>query len=246
VTVGLAVGAGYWMTRPVSGPPPTGGHEHSDPDSGAPPVDRWQPLFGDHDLTGWAVSKDNKHDNWGVEDDVLYTTGAKRNWLLTDREYGDFEVRLEYRLTERANSGVGLRASADGEKTFDGLEVQLIDEAGYGFGKPALPPKELNGTLFGLAPPSGTAAAPLGTWNRLEISARGQEIKVKLNDAWVLQADLDHYKDQAAKFPGVLRDKGRIGLQSHTGRVEFRRLFVRPLAADAPAEPGGLGGGVGP
>ena len=228
----LAAGA-YVLTRPPDQKGKGGGEQ---------PVvkgDGWQPLFNDRDLSGWAVGKGNKYDNWGVGDDILFTTGAKHNWLLTDKEYGDFELRLEYKLSDGANSGVGLRAEPDDEP----LEVQLIDEAGWVKSKGPLRPAELNGALVDLMPPSGSAAHPAGEWTALEVAARGSIVTVKIRDVIVLQTDLDRHKRQAARFPGLTRPKGRIGLQSHTGRVEFRRLFVRPLATDE--EPGGFGGTVG-
>ena len=103
----LAAG-GYLWTHPFATP------EHG---SGGPPallVGEEQRLFNGENLNGWTILRGKKYDNWGVEEGVLYTTGAKRNWLLTDQEFGDFDLRLEYRLADRTNSGVGLRRRRPG------------------------------------------------------------------------------------------------------------------------------------
>ena len=234
----LAIG-GYLVTHPWSAPP-----DHSPP---IPPPDdgesAWQPLLNGKDLSGWNGLRANKYNFWAVEDDVLHNKDALRNsWLITEREYSDFEFRLEYRLAEKSRAGILLRGTKD-EKPTDALRVQLVDEAGYANDKPPLKPTELNGALRDLTPPSGPAARPAGEWNRLQIAVRGRQVTEKINDVIVLQTDLDRYKDQAAKFPAVLHTTGWVGLVSDTGRVEFRDIFVRPLSADR--EPGGFGGVVG-
>jgi hypothetical protein len=50
---------------------------------------------------------------------------------------------------------------------------------------------------------------------------------VELNGTKIVDANLDEYKHRADKHPGLLRDKGHLGLQSHDGRVEFRNLYVK-------------------
>ena len=78
----------------------------------------------------------------------------------------------------------------------------------------------------------------------MQITLLGRQLTEKINDKIVLQADLNAFKNKADKFPGVLYAKGRIGLQSHTGRAEFRDIYVRPLPAEKePAGYGGFGGG---
>src|SRR5947209_6103799 len=66
-------------------------------------------LFNGKDLTGWKVNQGGKMSVWGAQDGILYVDGRGGGWLLTEKEYGDFEVRLEYKMPEHGNSGVGLR-----------------------------------------------------------------------------------------------------------------------------------------
>src|SRR5262249_11919511 len=66
-------------------------------------------IFNGKDLAGWKVH-DGKMESWGAEDGLLFTSGGGGGWLLTEKEYGDFELRLEYKVPKAGNSGVALRA----------------------------------------------------------------------------------------------------------------------------------------
>jgi len=69
-----------------------------------------------------------------------------------------------------------------------------------------------------------------GEWNSYKITAKGRQITIELNGVKAVDANLDDYvKEHGKKHPGLSRDKGHIGLQSHDGRVEFRNIYVKPL-----------------
>ena len=64
----------------------------------------------------------------------------------------------------------------------------------------------------------------------MRIVAKGRQIKVEVNDTVVVDVNLDDFKKEHAKTnPGILRNKGHIGLQSQAGRVEFRGLYLKEL-----------------
>ncbi len=63
------------------------------------------PLFNGKNLTGWQVFN-GKEEVWAAEDGLLVTEGGGGGWLMTEQEYADFEVRLEFKLSEECNSGV--------------------------------------------------------------------------------------------------------------------------------------------
>ncbi|MCS7017354.1 MAG: DUF1080 domain-containing protein, partial [Gemmatales bacterium] len=83
----------------------------------------WVALFNGKDLTGWKTFQ-GKLDVWGVEDGILYCKGGGGGWLMTEKQYGDFELRLEFRLPKMGNSGVALRASLKGNPAYEGMEIQ--------------------------------------------------------------------------------------------------------------------------
>src|SRR4051794_5222791 len=86
-------------------------------------------LFNGKDLAGWKATGNPKV--WGAEDGVIFVAGGGGGWLMTEKEYGDFELRLEYKLPKMGNSGVGLRSPLEGDPAYVGMEIQLIDDANW-------------------------------------------------------------------------------------------------------------------
>jgi hypothetical protein len=189
----------------------------------------FEPLFNGKDLTGWKVNEGGNMDVWGAEDGILYVNGKGGGWLMTEKEYGDFEIRLEFKLPEKGNSGVALRSPMKGDPAYVGMEIQILDDKWHKENYKGLKDTQLTGSIYDVVPPSKDALKPIGEWNKMHITAKGRQVTVELNDTKIVDANLDDYKDRAKRHPGLLRDKGHLGLQSHDGRVEFRRLYVKPL-----------------
>jgi len=192
----------------------------------------FQPLFNGKDLSGWTVNEGGKIDRWGAEDGILFTTGkAGGGWLMTEKEYGDFELLLEYKVPNAGNSGVALRSPLKGDPAYVGMEIQILDNPWYLDEKnfKGLKPVQLTGAIYGVVPPATDATKKAGTWNRMHITAKGRHVTVEVNGTKVVDADLDDYKDHAKQHPGLLREAGHVGLQCHTDRVEFRHVYIKPL-----------------
>jgi hypothetical protein len=186
----------------------------------------FEPLFNGKDLTGWKVHN-GKMDVWGAEEGVLFVNGKGGGWLMTEKEYGNFELRLEYKVPRAGNSGVALRAPLKGDPAYQGMEIQILDDEAPEYKN--LRPTQYTGSIYDVVPPSKRVTKPAGEWNQMRIVAKGRQITVELNGTKIVDANLDDHKDKAEKHPGLLRDKGHLGLQSHDGRVEFRKLIVKPL-----------------
>jgi hypothetical protein len=199
------------------------------------PPKGFESLFNGKDLTGWQVNKGGNMAAWGAENGILFVKGGRGGWLMTETEYADFEVRLEYKLPSRGNSGVALRSPMQGDPAYVGMEIQLLDDSWYLEGKnyPNLRRTQLTGAIYDVVPPAKQVSKPAGEWNLMDITAKGRRVTVKLNGTEIVDANLDDYKTRADKHPGLLREKGHLGLQSHEGgrdgRVEFRNLFIKPL-----------------
>src|SRR5262249_7196427 len=146
-------------------------------------------------------------------------------WLMTEKEYGDFEVRLEYKMPKMGNSGVALRAPLKGDPAYQGMEIQLLDDANW----KNLRPTQYTGAIYDVVPPSKQVGKPFGQWNTMRIIAKGRKITVEHNGTTIVDANLDEYKEHFKKHPGLEREKGHLGLQSYNFRVDFRNLYVKPL-----------------
>jgi hypothetical protein len=190
----------------------------------------FQSLFDGKDLTGWKVLN-GRMEAWSAKDGLLHCTGQNGGWLMTEAEYGDFELRLEYRWEkDGGNSGVALRAPMRGDPAYQGMEIQLIDDAGYEkVHKYKLKPTQHTGSIYDVVAPSALPSKGPGEWNKMRIVAKGRRVTVELNGKTVTDANLDDYKDKVKTHPGLERAKGHLGLQSHGGGIDFRNLVVKPL-----------------
>ncbi|HLJ96087.1 MAG TPA: DUF1080 domain-containing protein [Gemmataceae bacterium] len=191
----------------------------------------FEPLFNGKDLTGWHVNKGGKMSVWGAQNGILYVDGRGGGWLMTEKEYGDFELRLEFKVPPRGNSGVALRSPMEGDPAYAGMEIQILDDQWHKNDKnyKGLRPTQLTGAIYDVVPPGKDATKPAGEWNQFDITAKGRHVTIVLNGTTIVDANLDDYKNRADRHPGLLREKGHLGLQSHDGRVEFRNLYVKPL-----------------
>jgi WD40 repeat protein len=192
----------------------------------------FEPLFNGRNLGGWSFSTGEAGD-WFVDSGTLVTNGQPRGWLMTNREYDDFELRLEYRASLGGNSGVLVRGAHAADPTKAGIEIQILDDERY----PSLRAVNYSGAIYGVAPRSRRAARPAGEWNAMRIVAKGTQITVFLNEVQVVDADLNDYKDQYAQKPWLNRSRGNIGLQSWDGKVEFRSIQVKGLSDPSPPRP---------
>jgi hypothetical protein len=190
------------------------------------PPEGFTPLFNGKDLTGWKVHA-GKMERWGADKGLLFVEGGGGGWLMTEKEYGDFEVRLEYKVPKGGNSGVALRAPLMGDPAYQGMEIQILDD--YADQYKNLRPTQYTGSIYDVVPPSKRVTKPAGEWNSMRIVARGRQITIWVNGEKIVDANLDEQKESFKKHPGLERKEGHLGLQSHDGRVEFRNLYVKPL-----------------
>jgi len=180
-------------------------------------------------LTGWKVH-DAKADVWAVEDGLLVCRGDKGGWLGTEREYADFVLRLDYRLKPGGNSGVYLRAPETGHISRVGMEIQILDDNAPQYAKLdfySTPARSITSSHRTSGPASRQAN---GT--RWKSTRWAGQVVVTLNGKKIVDADLDRcLKDPAVakEHTGLTRSAGRIGLQSHSERVEFRNLRVKEV-----------------
>ncbi|MFO0825398.1 MAG: DUF1080 domain-containing protein [Gemmataceae bacterium] len=95
--------------------------------------------------------------------------------LLTEKEYGDFEFRCEYKWSKAGgNSGVALRTPPKGDFAYVGMEIQLIDDEGWP-GK--LADYQHTGSIYDVQPAKEAAnSAKIGEWNMIRIAAKGRKV----------------------------------------------------------------------
>jgi hypothetical protein len=194
--------------------------------------DGFVPLFNGKNLDGWWCRGKNKDAYQVKEDGVLLVTGEEGgDWLFTDKEYGDFVLRYEYRcVSGEGNSGVGIRATKDGNPAFDGFEIQVL-RPGWET------PYQRSCALYAVQPPKVEADKPFGEWNAVEVMADGTRIRTKLNDTEVYDVHTTDFTPETVKedWQKPANDRplsGYIALQDHSDAVEFRKMRIKPLTAE--------------
>ncbi len=181
-------------------------------------------LINGRDLTGWNVIGEQSNWDMDASQGVLTATGKGGiGWLLTDKEYEDFVLRLEYQAEPGANSGIGILASpAD----FHQLELQLVNCSNCSTGGMWLPSDR--GMSY-LPATQSAKEKPADEWNSLEIELRTRKVKTSVNGTEVSQFDLTELSSQPDAIPPLKRIKGRIGVQAHNNVVRFRNLQVAEI-----------------
>lgn len=182
-------------------------------------------LFNGKDLKGWKVTQGGKEDVWGVEGGVLFASGGGGGWLMTEEEFDNFELHLEFKMPRMGNSGVALRSPLQGDPAYVGMEVQLLDDANWR----GLRPTQHTGSIYDVVPAAKVVTRPAGEWNSLRVVCNGRNVVIHVNDHELVHANLDDYKDHFEKHPGLTRQQGHVGLQSYNYRVEFRNIFLKKL-----------------
>ena len=187
------------------------------------------PLFNGKDLTGWTLfSKSGS--GYRVENGAIVCPEDGGGNLLTDKEYSDFVLRLDFKLSPGGNNGVGLRAPLAGDIAYSGMEIKILDQEHEKY-KGRLQPWQHTGSIYNVVAAKGDALKPVGEWNRYEITAKGPKITIVLNGKTLVDADLSTVKDPEVlkKHPGIQRTSGRVGFLGHNTRVEFRNIQIREL-----------------
>lgn len=188
-------------------------------------------LFDGQTLDGWKLIG-KSGDGYGVKDGVIYCARGGGGNLLTEKEYSDFIFRFEFKLEDGSNNGVGIRAPADGDAAYMGMEIQILDEGAADRGKwGKLRPAQYHGSIYDVVAARKGALKPVGEWNEQEITAIGRRIKVVLNGQTITDADLNEITDPAIirKHPGLFRDRGHIGFLGHNDYLEFRNIRIKEL-----------------
>ncbi len=186
----------------------------------------WTALFNGRDLTGWEEIG-GKAKSWRAEDGLLITDAEGGGWLATTKEYGDFELSVEFKVPENGNSGVFIRAPRGGNPAFEGSEIQVLDDFGGEYTK--LEPWQYTGSVYSTIAPSTRASKPAGEWQKMVIKVQGQKIQVTLNGTQIIDGDLSEHMDKVKDHPGLKRTSGLIGLQNHGSRLDYRNLVLREL-----------------
>ena len=166
-----------------------------------------------------------------MEGSALTVIGRPGN-LETASQFGDFDLRLEWKVAEQGNSGVFYRVTGGGNPTESSVEYQIADNARQASQEY---PVRRAGAAYGLYAPSADVTRPVGEWNSLRILAKGTTVEHWLNGSKVVDFDVASEDFQRrAEAASRTREfaqasQGRIVLQDHNSAVWFRNVTIRRL-----------------
>lgn len=196
----------------------------------------WQPLFDGVSTQGWHVYLTDNTEGWTVENGVLATDGEHGD-LVTDKDFDNFELSLEWKVSPEGNSGIFYLINEDpaiGGVPESAPEYQIIDDENY---PSDLAEVQLSGANYALHAPTPRAAKPAGEWNTARIVVNQGKVEHWLNgqqvvsyelwtEAWKAMVAETKFKDWPAYGQSRL---GKIGLQGHGDPVSFRNIKVKSL-----------------
>ena len=199
----------------------------------------WRLLFDGATSAGWHLYGGGRVVGWEIADGALVALAQDDGHdIVTDDEFENFELVVDWKLSARANSGIFYHVVEQGYKVIyaSGPEYQIIDDDGW---PSRLEDWQRTGANYAMHPPLARAAKPVGEWNHTRILVNRGHVEHWLNGAktadyvmwtpeWEKLVAAGKWKD----YPGYGRArKGRIGLQDHGNKVWFRNIKVRVIPA---------------
>lgn len=205
----------------------------------------WTSLFDGKTLNGWHNYATNTiSDEWQVKDGAMVFTPDPNkkggiNNLVTDNDYTDFTLSIDWKISEGGNSGIFYGIFEDKQFSVPyqtGPEIQVLDDLRH-------PDKEnvthRSGSLYDMIAPSQEAVKKVGEWNTcvIEINHKTNSGKIWLNNVNIVsfpvsgsQWDEMVSKSKFKDWPGFGKYKtGKIGLQDHGNKVSYRNIKIKEL-----------------
>ena len=168
-------------------------------------------LFNGTDVQGWKPS--GEKNQWMVEDGILKSPESGSN-LISEQEFEDFKLHVEFKVPEGSNSGIYLRGR---------YEVQITDDHG------SEPNNILFGGVYGFLTPNEMAANPASEWQTFDIELVGRRVTIVANGKTIISEQ---------NIPGITGgaidsnegEPGPFMVQGDHGPISFRKFVVTPRA----------------
>ncbi len=190
----------------------------------------WSSLFDGKTLDGWDTT--GNPEGWAAEDGCIVCKSDGGRYLYTLEKYDDFELSINFKIEEGANSGVFFRWTDLEDPVQTGIEMQILDTYGR-------EPTRKNdcGAIYDIMAPTRNTCKPAGQWNTTLLICDGNLITVELNGEKIVSVDLSLWTEPGKNPDGTdnkfkkayknMTQKGHIGLQDHGGKAWFRNVRLK-------------------
>jgi cytochrome c len=208
----------------------------------------WKLLFDGKSLEHWRNFKqDTIGKSWIIDNGAIHLNAVmteEGGWqvknggdIITQEEYEDFELRLEWKISNCGNSGIMFNVSETGEYDYvwqTGPEMQILDNTCHPDTRYVT---HRAGDLYDMISTRVAAVKPAGEWNAVRIRSKGGEVHFYLNGQRVVEFTMHNNEWQERIKKSKFKDmpgfgqfkKGHISLQDHSDKVWFRNIKIREL-----------------
>jgi len=194
------------------------------------------PIFDGTSLDGWSVlflesgRPLPKEDAFRVVDGLVECAGYGGYWLRYEKEQlENFVLRLEVKLSPKANGGIIVHATEEGIPWQTGFEVQILDDNGQP------PTKHGMGAIYDIMTPMYNETLKPGEWNEIEVTYANKRVHVVVNGLKVIDVDFSKLTYPIGKYRipyNELPTKGYLCFQDHGDELWFRNIRLKKLPAD--------------
>jgi hypothetical protein len=201
----------------------------------------WKLLFDGKTTNGWHHYLNKEvSPKWKVENGILMMTEKGIGDIVTDEEFEDFELELEWKISEGGNSGIIYHVHEDPKfkATYNsGPEMQVLDNERHPDAKQGKNGNRTAGALYDMLPPSKQATKPAGQWNKVKLVIKDGKAQHYMNGVKIVEYPttgpewdkmIENSKFKTMEGFGTFT-KGRIALQEHGDLVSYKNIKIRPL-----------------
>ena len=198
--------------------------------------DGWKLLFNGKDMSSWRNFKSESiNEKWKVENGTMMLEGKGGGDIITKDKYEDFELKLDWKISENGNSGIFVRACETGKRVYSkAIEMQILDDERHKDNK--LENHRAGSVYDMIATPAGVVKKA-GEWNSVYIKVKGKMMAFYLNGTLTGKVNIGSAEwdklvqnSKFKKWEGFgLNPDGYIGLQDHGDKVWFKNIKVRKI-----------------
>ena len=184
-------------------------------------------LFNGKDFANWGAAGKAEQAGYEVKDGTIMST-RKCRVLKTEKQYSNYVLHFEFKLTSGANNGLGIHYPGQGDAAYTGMEIQILDNTHPKYAN--LKDFQFHGGLYTLVAAKKGHLKPVGEWNKEIVTIDGANVKVELNGTVIMQASLDDINKAKPKHQGAKRREGHIAFCGHGDIVSFKNIKIKELA----------------